>query len=926
VTTLLESGAARRLARELGSLRADVEAIKEAGRSTQLDYSTMLYPLIVRDPGSGDVLGTIGQQTDGGIALNRVGGPAPPAPTAPTLTPLMSGVLVEWDGKFTDPNYVVAAARAALRGTAPVGVAARAIVARGAAAVGTTGDIPPGKLEAARLILARLHSGQPIFEDWTWHGCPSVVGTWNDVLLDEFEASIGQISGDAWYTTPARSFLANWIDDAEAAIEAAANPPPGSTSGGIPIPAEGGTDPGDWYIPRTPDSPEKLAAANAILARIRSGNPIGTDWTWSGAPAGVTEWADDLQNEWRPSGRSAEVWLQAYVAVQDTRPSNFGHVGIHVGPPGFPTDPSNMVGVLTRAGQFPVSPVTETIEVRLVGYNDSYPPVAGPASDSVQCTPDQVVAQEVIDGIITETKLAAEAVSTGKMRLASVQAEILAAQAVRSQNLAPAAVTGPAIASSAVTADNMSANAVYADVLQSFSVIAGKIAAGSVSAAEILANSITADKLTTGAIQTGTITAGSVTTDALAALSVTSDKIASNAVTAGHVRAGAITADKLAALLVLANRMIAGDPTGTRAEMNQTGFEAWRGATKTFDVDAATGVFFAIGQIATNDVGSRIVMNPGGSQPDTLRFYPSNNEATWSSIDSVSWGNGTVSGIRIVGSGTSSTANRGMVVVRDQYASLLHGRTDLTYWGSEIWVEQAFTRNKSATVDLIIDQRLTPQNGPRRVSFINNNTSGAPIPSGHLQYQHAADDRPWLWGVNQGCGLKFDANELSVTTGSSQTFGNIKAAGFPLSSSETVKTDVQPLAVDSWAVIPGAPSREWFYRWEVEDEPHLAPDGSPILWQVPNPDWSEARVRATPDRHPDKFVWVPADPPPRRPARKHLFPIAEDLRRVAPSMVRDGDRPEDATVDLRDIVGLLWDAVARLIEAQQRGPTGPPRP
>jgi hypothetical protein len=322
----------------------------------------------------------------------------------------------------------------------------------------------------------------------------------------------------------------------------------------------------------------------------------------------------------------------------------------------------------------------------------------------------------------------------------------------------------------------------------------------------------------------------------------------------------------------------------------------------------------------TNDVGSRIVMNPGGSQPDTIRFYPSGNDAVWSSIDSVSWGNGQISGIRIVGSGTSSTANRGMVVVRDQYASLVHGRTDLSYWGSEVWIEQAFARMKSATVDLIIDQRLTPQNGPRRVSFINNNTSGAPVPSGHLQYMHASDDRPWLWGVNQGCGIKFDANIISITTGDSQVFGQIKASGFPLSSSELMKDDVAPLDLDSWATILGSPTKSWRYRWEVAPRGHVDPDGNPVMEQVPNPDWSPARFRATPDDHPEKLVWRRAPAPPAPAVTRHRFPIAEELRAVAPDLVIEGETPEDLSVDLRDMVGVLWDAVRRLIEAQPGRP------
>ena len=45
------------------------------------------------------------------------------------------------------------------------------------------------KGRAAQLILDRLESGLPIEEDWTWAGAPSLVGTWNDPLLADYDAS-----------------------------------------------------------------------------------------------------------------------------------------------------------------------------------------------------------------------------------------------------------------------------------------------------------------------------------------------------------------------------------------------------------------------------------------------------------------------------------------------------------------------------------------------------------------------------------------------------------------------------------------------------------------------------------------------------------------------------------------------------------------
>lgn len=40
--------------------------------------------------------------------------------------------------------------------------------------------------EAARAIVARIDSGQPLFEDLTWKGAPTIVGACNDTFLDAY--------------------------------------------------------------------------------------------------------------------------------------------------------------------------------------------------------------------------------------------------------------------------------------------------------------------------------------------------------------------------------------------------------------------------------------------------------------------------------------------------------------------------------------------------------------------------------------------------------------------------------------------------------------------------------------------------------------------------------------------------------------------
>jgi hypothetical protein len=100
---------------------------------------------------------------------------------------------------------------------------------------------------------------------------------------------------------------------------------------------------------------------------------------------------------------------------------------------------------------------------------------------------------------------------------------------------------------------------------------------------------------------------------------------AANAVTATKIAAGAVTATKLEANLVLATRIIAGSPTAARVEMHPTsGLQAFPnadGATRTFWIDATSGNFTAVGSISTAFSGPRIVLNPNGTNADTIRLY-----------------------------------------------------------------------------------------------------------------------------------------------------------------------------------------------------------------------------------------------------------------------------------------------------------------
>ncbi|MEV8344539.1 hypothetical protein [Streptomyces niveus] len=125
-------------------------------------------------------------------------------------------------------------------------------------------------------------------------------------------------------------------------------------------------------------------------------------------------------------GGVGATWPGTY-SDADAPPLDFSRVEIHASPlPGFTPDRDTQVGTIEspRGGTFIVAADT-AVYVRLVARTVSG--TAGePSGAAGPLGPAAVVAQDVLDGIVTETKLAAEAVSRAKIRLGAIGADQLA--------------------------------------------------------------------------------------------------------------------------------------------------------------------------------------------------------------------------------------------------------------------------------------------------------------------------------------------------------------------------------------------------------------------------------------------------------------------------------------------------------------------
>jgi hypothetical protein len=113
---------------------------------------------------------------------------------------------------------------------------------------------------------------------------------------------------------------------------------------------------------------------------------------------------------------------------------------------------------------------------------------------------ENVVADDIIDGIVTEVKLANEAVSAAKLAANSVTETKIANDAVTTPKLVAGAVSTDKLAAGSVVADKIASAAITTAKLDALAVTADKIAANAITASKILAGTITGDRLDVNAL------------------------------------------------------------------------------------------------------------------------------------------------------------------------------------------------------------------------------------------------------------------------------------------------------------------------------------------------------------------------------------------------------------------------------------------
>jgi hypothetical protein len=516
-------------------------------------------------------------------------------------------------------------------------------------------------------------------------------------------------------------------------------------------------------------------------------------------------------------------------------PSDFSHLNIYYALEQNPDEWTNGGSLLKLPDELPIAPLEYTsylVAVTAVNLSGKESEKSVPSSGS----PNQVVPNDLIEEIFADLELSA----------GSVTEAALAAGAVTETKIAPDSISSP------------------------------KVIAGAILGVHILADQIDGGKLTAQAI----------TSRELRSLAVIAGKIDVNAVTAGTIAVGAVTAVKLEANLIISSRFIAGSATGNRVEMHPTqGLQAYTngGAVRSFWIDAGTGSALLIGEIRSAANGSRIIINPGGNQPDRIQFWP---DAAGGSVDFAyidSFPEGAVdTGITMQASG-GAISRVGTIWLRKSYAALGIADNGLVA-NSHFYAEPNFVRCRSATVDLIVDQALTALDGARRVAILNYNTAGRPVPNSAVYYITAtANQYPMMFSPPSGVGMIWDGGGyMAFINANISTYDRIpiEASQFRLASDSRMKSDVSDFEWSALDTVQQSPAKKWKRKnmgvsTIPKDDPMFASATTRSLREEP---------------------WL-------------FGPMADDL---PPDLIHTDADSGMRKIELGSMIGVLWKAVEEL--------------
>lgn len=360
---------------------------------------------------------------------------------------------------------------------------------------------------------------------------------------------------------------------------------------------------------------------------------------------------------------------------------------------------------------------------------------------------------------------------------------------------------------------------------------------------------------------------------------------------------GKITAGNLNANVILVGGQLATALTGARVGLNGSEFFAYRpDGTKTVSITNA-GAASLLGEIRTATTGARILINPAGSAPSEIRFYPTNNSlGKYVSLFTSDIPGGAAGYSLVYLKGDRYAGLPGEAVLRMWYYEAAFGWFDSTADLLSSTESAVYARMYSAGMNssrlLFIAHGLRDQPVHEFAFTTNVATQGV----GLGQMFKDASDAFILACPAKGSALCFQGNWLyAVAAGNTLNHIGFTAQTVTQSSGSSVKTNIEPIDHDVLEVLAGAPARKWEYAADHRPRPKPLPMRRQKFDRTGKPTVEVIDI----EPHDNGL-----------PIQRHYGPMAEDL----PEGIRVYT-PADPTaphIDHGSMMGYLWEICREL--------------
>lgn len=299
---------------------------------------------------------------------------------------------------------------------------------------------------------------------------------------------------------------------------------------------------------------------------------------------------------------------------------------------------------------------------------------------------------------------------------------------------------------------------------------------------------------------------GNVRSAASAAVEVTPQPVS-------DLAAESVTVDTLAALLQLTGkRIVAGDPEGDHLELSEEGLFLAKGDGSILFYLQASGAVLSTGEYRTRDSGERIVINPGGSDPDGIRGYPAVGEG-FGKLTSYTAGNGDAGWE--MSSGTETDGEGARLWLDPVYGQLEWRRTASGLVYTEVFANEFFAGMKGPVVDIAAKHAHPTSSGSHRIAFFHVDSDGDIYPNALIEYvisggdntalfRNGGKDLSMLWGFQRMYFKRYNAS----------TAAPISAASFDIDSGREVKSDIARPPQSLLTLASAAPVNRWRYTAE----------------------------------------------------------------------------------------------------------------